>query len=87
MKELFIEMTKTDPKDRVESCEKILNDKHLWALSENDFNVKKELKDFCDNCDQNSLIFKLIKVLTNSNEVAKRLIDLEGESSSKKMKT
>ena len=63
LSELCNKMTQQRVKDRSESCQQILNDKHLWTLSENEFNFKEELRVFCKNCDKeykNSFTFRLI---------------------------
>ena len=55
-------MIKNQVKNRPNSCKQILNDKHLWALCESEFNVKKEFKNlfvlFGDSYEDN-YIFKI----------------------------
>ena len=63
LNELCSKMIQQRVKDRSESCQQILKDKHLWTLSENEFNFKEELRVFCKNCDKeykNSFTFWLM---------------------------
>jgi hypothetical protein len=41
-------MKKEDPKQRP-SCDEILEEKHLWALNENELEIEKEIRDVLDS--------------------------------------
>ena len=57
-------MTRNKVKKRPESCQQILNDRNLWALMDNEFNINKEFQEFSDNCDEEykkSYVYKVLK--------------------------
>ncbi len=44
--------------DKRPNCEKILNDKNLWALAHNEFDCEKELR---NNFDNNLYTYSILK--------------------------
>ena len=63
LSELCDRMTQNRIKRRPESCRQILKNKHLWTLSQNEFNVRKEMKEFCDTCDENYKNYYIFRVM------------------------
>ena len=86
LSELCDKMTQNRVIKRPESCQQILNEKTLWTFSNNEFDVKRDLKELCDNCEEeykNSYIFKLINKLLSPtmhrkcDKCSVELIDVE----------
>ena len=63
-------MTRNTVSQRPESCQQILNNRNLWALMDNEFNINKEFKEFPDNCDEEykkSYVYKVIELMIKYN--------------------
>ena len=68
---LYDKMTRNIVNLRPKSCQQILNDKNLWALIDNEFNINKEFQEYSDNCDEEykkSYVYKVIELMTKNRE-------------------
>ena len=66
LSEIYDKMTRNKVNQRPESCQQILNNRNLWALMDNEFNINKEFKEFSDNCDEEykkSYVYKVIELM------------------------
>jgi hypothetical protein len=78
-------MTKDDPEERP-NCQDIINEKQFWALSENEFNFKKEIRSILkresnEDCNINSILeAKLDNFLKEENmvEIMKHYVKMQG---------
>ena len=69
LSELCSKMIQQRAKDRLESCRQILKDRNLWALMDNELDINKEFKEFCDKRDEeykNNYVYKVIELLTRN---------------------
>ena len=66
LRELCNKMIQPSFVNRSESCEQILKYKHLWALMDNELDINKEFKEFSDNSDKGSDVFKLIQLMAGN---------------------
>ena len=54
--------------NRSKSCQQILNDRNLWALMDNEFNINEEFKEFSANCDEEyKNVYKVIELMTKNS--------------------
>jgi serine kinase of HPr protein (carbohydrate metabolism regulator) len=58
-------MTQQRVRDRYQSIEEILNGKHLWVLSSQEFNSKNEFERVLNQNNNNLYVYKLIKHVLN----------------------
>ena len=70
LSEIYDKMTRNKVNKRLQSCEQILNARNLWALMDNELDINKEFKEFCDKCDEEykkSYVYKVIELLTKNS--------------------
>ena len=58
-------MTQQRVRKRCQSIEEILNEKHLWVLSAQEFNPKNELERVLNSNNNNSYVYKLLEHVLN----------------------